>query len=40
MVNSNQAVKEPNMHKTNNKECTAKYTTATLAKLLDSVPKK
>ena len=37
--NSNQAVEEPNMHKTNNKKPTAKYTIITLIKLLDSIPK-
>ena len=38
-VNSNQAVEEPNIREMNNKECTTKYTTAALVKLLNSIPK-
>ena len=38
-VNSNQAVKEPNICKINNKERAAKYATAAFTKLLDSIPK-
>ena len=39
-VNSNQAVEEPDMRETNDKERAIKYTTAALIELLDSIPKK
>ena len=38
-VNSNQAVEEPDMRETNDKERAAEYATAALAELSDSVPK-